>query len=152
MQILGNRSVMYETEGREGTVAQKPRAVVTSCFVSECIQCFALVPLLCIHTGVVVGDRGMKHTPGAICFPNCLCAQEMWAPPCPLLSSTLEMLSLARGTLRTHHVSSDGAELLLKRLGNSSILILLAAAIHPVLRCSTLVPNQVSLCAIVLHQ
>lgn len=113
----------------------------------------ALVPLLCIHTGVVVGDQGMKHTPGgAICFPNCPCAQEMWTPPCPLLSTTLEMLSLARGTLRTHHVSSDGAELLLKRLGNSSILILLAAVIRPVLRCSTLVPNQVSLCAIVLHQ
>lgn len=46
-----NRSVMYEIEGREGMVVQKPRAVVAFCLVSECVQHCALVPLLSIHTG-----------------------------------------------------------------------------------------------------
>lgn len=51
IQIAGNRSVMYEIEGREGLVVQKPRAVVAFCLVSECTQHCDLVPLLCIHTG-----------------------------------------------------------------------------------------------------
>lgn len=94
MQILGNRPAMYETERREGAVAQKPRAVATSCLVSERIQCLCSGSLaLHSHWGGGGRSRHEAHTGGGNLFPKLsLCSRNVDTPMSSAVNHTGDAL------------------------------------------------------------
>lgn len=80
MQVAGNRSVVYETKGREQPSAQQPRAVVASCLVSECAQHCALASLLCIHTGGWWESKACSTHQGQLFFYIALVLKYLGVP------------------------------------------------------------------------